>query len=142
MAKSGTIEWEPKYSVDIEEIDAHQKKMFELFNQLIKMKNSKADLKECINLINEINDYSKIYFATEERLLKKKGYPDFLSHVKAHRHFTKRFIALRRELSEDVEILTPDTVESLREWLIDHILTIDTRYVPFLRINRYIEEFK
>ncbi len=25
------MEWDPKYSVDIEEIDNHQKKMFDLF---------------------------------------------------------------------------------------------------------------
>ena len=67
------IEWEPKYSVDIEEIDAHQKKMFELFNQLIDMKRSKTESKECINMISVINEYSKLYFSTEEKYLKNKN---------------------------------------------------------------------
>jgi len=42
------VEWDEKYSVDIEEIDVHQKKMFELFNQLIDMKQSGADTKEFV----------------------------------------------------------------------------------------------
>jgi len=136
------IEWEPKYSVDIEEIDAHQKKMFELFNQLIDMKRSKTESKECINMISVINEYSKLYFSTEEKYLKKKGYPDFGAHSKIHRKFTKCSISLRREISEDIENLTDDVIRELRDWLINHILTLDSRYKPFLRINKYIEESK
>ena len=136
------IEWDPKYSVDIDEIDIHQKKMFDLFNQLIDMKQSKMESKECINMISEINEYSKLYFSTEERYLKKKGYPDFSDHVKAHRQFARRSISLRREISEDIENLTDDVIEELRNWMIHHILHFDSLYTPFLRIDKYIEESK
>lgn len=136
------IEWDEKYSVDIEEIDTHQKKMFELFNQLIDMKKSKAVSKECVNMISVINEYSKLYFSTEEKYLKKKGYPDFALHSKAHRQFTKSTISLRREISEDLNNLTNDVIAELRNWLINHIVIQDSLYVPFLRINKYIEESK
>ncbi len=142
MGNIEKIEWEKKYSVDVEEIDIHQKKMFELFNLLIDMKKEKADIKEAINVITEINEYSKLYFSTEERYLKKKGYPDFHTHAKAHRQFAKISISLRRELSENEEYLTFDVIEEMRNWLINHILTIDTLYIPFLRINQYIEDSK
>lgn len=142
MSTIEKIEWEKKYSVDVEAIDAHQKKMFELFNQLIDMKQSGADTKEFINMISMINEYSKMYFSTEEKHLKKKGYPDFISHAKAHRQFTKRSISLRRELSEDIENLTEDVIIELRNWIINHIVTHDSLYIPFLRINQYIEESK
>ncbi|MBU1340612.1 MAG: bacteriohemerythrin, partial [Proteobacteria bacterium] len=133
------IEWDPKYSVDIEEIDAYQQKMFELFNQLIDMKQSQIDAREYVNMITVINDYSKEYFSTEERYLKRKGYPDFNIHAKAHRQFTKSSISLRRELSEDSAQLTSEMIKELRDWMINHILTIDSLYVPFLRINKHIE---
>ncbi len=142
MGNIEKIEWEKKYSVDVEEIDIHQKKMFELFNLLIDMKKAKTDIKDCINTITEINEYSKLYFSTEERHLKKKGYPDFNSHAKAHRQFAKLSISLRRELSENEESLTLDVIENMRNWLINHILTLDTLYIPFLRINQYIEDAK
>ncbi|SDU16583.1 bacteriohemerythrin [Desulfobacula phenolica] len=136
------IEWDPKYSVDIEEIDVHQKKMFELFNQLIDMKKTKTDNKDCINMVSDINEYSKFYFSAEERYLKKKGYPDFGAHAKAHRQFTKASITLRREISDDIGNLTGEVIKELRDWLIDHILTLDSLYIPFLRIDKYIEESK
>jgi hemerythrin len=142
MGNIEKIEWEKKYSVDVEEIDIHQKKMFELFNQLIDMKSSNTDIKDCINVITEINEYSKLYFSTEEKYLKKKGYPDFHSHAKAHRKFAKISISLRREISENEDSLTLDVIEEMRNWLINHILTRDTLYIPFLRINQYIEDSK
>ena len=136
------IDWNPKYSVDIEEIDLHQKKMFELFNQLIDIKRSKNETKIYINMISEINDYSKLYFSTEEKYLKKEGYPDFSAHAKAHRQFIKSFISLRREISDDLENLSDEVIEELRNWLINHIVTFDSCYVPFLRINAYIKKSK
>ena len=66
------MEWESKYSVDIEEIDNYQKKMFELFNELIDLKKSTVETKEYINMIARINEYSRLYFKAEENILKKQ----------------------------------------------------------------------
>jgi len=142
MSDIEKVDWDPKYSVGIEEIDNHQKKMFELFNQLIEMKKSKVDTKECVNMISVINEYSKLYFSTEEKYLRQKGYPEFGDHSRAHRQFTKSSISLRREIAEDIGNLTYDVITEFREWLINHIVTMDALYVPFLRINQYIEDSK
>ncbi len=139
MSDVTPMEWDPEFSVDIEEIDTCQKNMIKLFNELIALKDDKKDGKEIINMISEINDYSKLYFSAEEKILKKNGYPDFTSHSKAHRQFTKRSISLRRELSEDIENLTDDVIAQLRQWLINHILEMDSQYVPYIRIKHYIE---
>lgn len=132
------IEWEEKYSVDVPEIDDYQKTLFEKINELIDMKKKKSDPKAVANLISEINDYSKMFFAKEERLLKQKKYPDLDSHAKAHRQFIKNSISLRREIAEDVSNLTLDVILELRDWLVDHIETSDSLYVPFVRIHDYI----
>jgi hemerythrin len=142
MSEIEKMEWDPKYSVDIEEIDACQKKMFDLFNRLIDIKREEIETKVCINMISEISEHSKLYFSTEERYMKRKGYPDFGAHSKAHRQFIKRFISLRREISEDIANLTDDVIKELRNWMIDHLLTFDSLYIPFLRINKYIEDSK
>lgn len=134
------IEWDPGFSVDIEEIDVHQKKMFDLFNELIDLKQKKADPKVIANLVSDINDYGKLYFTTEEKILKERQYPDRDAHARGHRRFIRNAISLRREIVEDVDNLTLDSILSLRDWLIEHIQTSDVLYVPFLRIHRYIED--
>jgi len=142
MSSIEKLNWDPKYSVDIEEIDACQKKAFELFNKLIDLKEEETESKIFINMIAEISEHSKFYFRAEERLMKKKGYPDFGDHSRAHRQFIKSFISLRREISEDPANLTDDVILQLREWMTNHILTFDSLYVPFIRIDKYIEESK
>lgn len=142
MKQIKKMDWKPEYSVDIEEIDAFQKKLFEMLNVLIDMKAQKLESKEYINMIARINEQSRLYFNTEERLLKKNKYPDVGSHVKAHRQFIKSFISLRREISDDPENLSSDVIHELRSWLINHIETFDSLYIPFLRINRHIDAYK
>lgn len=136
------IEWDSKYSVAVDEIDSHQKKMFELFNQLIEMRQTKADPKAFMNLVSDLNDYSKQFFSSEEKLLRRRNYPDYESHTKAHRQFTRNAIGLRREIAEDINNLTLEHLVELRDWLIDHIETSDSLYVPFVRINQYIDDTK
>ena len=134
------IEWDQKFSVDVAEIDKHQKKMFALFNELIDLKQEKSDPKAFANMVSDINDYGKLYFSTEEKILRKKGYPDREIHARAHRRFIRSAISLRREIAEDVDNLTMDNILELRNWLVDHIKTSDSLYVPFLRIHQYIED--
>ncbi len=140
MTDTQKIEWDPKYSVDIEEIDDFQKKILEMFNQLIDMKISGTDAKTFANMITDLNDYSKLYFSREEKILKKRGYPDFDSHTKAHRQFIRSSISLRREIAEDDNNLTLEAILELRDWLIDHIETNDALYIPFLRIHKFIDD--
>lgn len=134
------IEWDPTFSVDVQEIDNHQKKMLDLFNELIDLKQKKADPKAVANLISEINDYGKLYFSAEEKILRKRKYPDREIHSRAHRRFIRSAISLRREIAEDIANLTMDTILELRNWLVDHIKTSDSLYVPFLRIHQYIDD--
>ena len=134
------VEWHAGFSVDVAEIDTHQKKMFDLFNELIDLKQEKAESKAIANVITEINDYAKLYFAEEEKILKQREYPDRDVHAKAHRRFVKSAISLRREISEDVNNLSLEDIVSLRDWLIEHIQTNDVMFVPFLRIHRYVQD--
>ena len=134
------VEWEEKYSVDIPEIDTYQKELIAKFNTLIDMKSKKTDAKAVINMISDINEYSKLFFALEEKILKKAGYPDLESHSKGHRQFVKNAIGLRREIAEDIDNLTMDVIVELRDWLVDHIATSDALYAPYLRIQQYIQD--
>ncbi|MDD9304391.1 MAG: hemerythrin family protein [Desulfobacter sp.] len=133
------IEWEEKFSVDIPELDECQKALFEKFNALIDLKAENADAKAVINMISEINDFSKMYFSKEEKMLRTKKYPDLETHAKAHRQFIKNAISMRREIAEDINNLTMEALVQQRDWLVDHIQTSDCLYVPFLRIHQYID---
>ena len=136
------IEWEEKFSVDVPELDAFQKELLERFNTLIDMKTNNEEAKAVTNMISDINDFSKMFFAREEKILRQRKYPDLESHAKAHRQFVRNSISLRREIAEDINNLTMEVILEIRDWLVDHIETSDSLYVPFLRIHQYIDDTK
>ncbi len=133
------MDWNSGFSVYVEEIDVHQKKMFEIFNELIREIQAKEDNRNVVNLVNDLNDYGKLYFSTEEKILRKRGYPDHEAHARAHRQFIKLAINLRRDMAEEQTTLTVSDVQDLRNWLVTHIQTKDCLYIPFLRIYQYIQ---
>lgn len=135
------VNWYEKYSVDIQEIDDCQKKIFNLFNELIDKKRSNADIKEITSMISTITDCAKSYFLIEEKHMKKGGYPDCDAHAKNHRRcFIKELKNFRRKVADDDKYFTNDAIKELRDWLINHILRDDSLFVPFLRINSYLKE--
>ncbi|MEA2061820.1 MAG: bacteriohemerythrin [Thermodesulfobacteriota bacterium] len=136
------IDWDEKLSVDINEIDELQKKMFALFNVLIDLKEKDADNKECSAMVAEINEYTRYYFSLEEAYLRKCGYPDTDAHAREHRRFIKNTISLRRQVSDDRDNLSYEIIKNMRDWLVEHIISCDLKYVPFVRTSRLIKEMK
>lgn len=136
------IEWDETLSVDIPEIDELQKKIFMILNGLINRQEQDEEVvaKDSAGMVVELTEYSRYYFSREEDYLRKSGYPDIDSHSKEHRQFIKNTINLRRQVAEDKKNLSYDTVSFLRDWLVNHISHSDHMYVPFVRINSYIED--
>ncbi len=141
IEKIQKIEWDSGFSVDIKELDDLQQKMFALLNALIDLKDNNAETKNCTNMIAEIHDYSKYFFSREEDYMKKNGYPELNTHAREHRQFIKMTINFRRQVADDRDNLTDALIKTMRDWLVDHILTCDLLYVPFLRTNRFIKEY-
>lgn len=139
MEKMEKIEWDEKLSVDIEEIDELQKKMFALINVLIDLKNEDAEAKEGATNVAELTEYGRYFFSKEEELMRKCGYPEVENHSREHRRFIKTTVGLRRQVADDKDNLSYDVIRELRDWLLVHISTRDAAYVPFIRTHRYID---
>ncbi|MBF0242914.1 MAG: hemerythrin family protein [Desulfamplus sp.] len=135
------IEWDQSLSVDIPEIDEIQKRVFAMLNGLINHKYDDDEIiKDSASMVSELIEYSRYYFGKEEEYLRKSGYPDIECHSKEHRQFIKNAISLRRLVSEDKNNLSYQNITNLRDWLVSHISQKDHVYVPFIRLNNYVEE--
>ena len=134
------MEWDESLSVDIPEIDALQQNVFTLLNDLIDCKENSCGAKDGATIVAKLIDESRIFFSSEESCLRRCGYPECDTHAKEHRQFIKSLINIRRQVSDDKTNLTYELIKTLREWLVTHILGNDHLYVPFVRINRYIDE--
>ncbi|WP_031484257.1 bacteriohemerythrin [Maridesulfovibrio frigidus] len=127
------IEWDDKYCIGHSEIDAQQKKMFEIMNTGAKDENC-TDLKQ-IALVRELLQYAKEHFATEESYMQEIGYPNLQEHKEEHKKMADAveilIVKLYSEGPIDVDIFEKFT----ESWIIKHVLQKDCNIKDFVENN-------
>ena len=134
------IEWSQEYSVNIKQIDEQHKKLINVINKLYDglSGNSKETFlspnKEIVNnAIAELADYTRYHFGEEEALMRKFSYPDYLTHKPKHDDFVLKVTEFQDSYREGhILVLSIEIIRFLRDWLINHIMTIDRQYTAFL----------
>ena len=76
--------WLPEYEIGIEDVDLQHHFFFNLINRLARELILTQDIQYRIDLINELNAYAKFHFMSEENMMRKSEYPDFLHHKFQH----------------------------------------------------------
>lgn len=131
------IEWSPEYNVHINKIDEQHKKLIGIINKLYEALADEAGVKELIRkVIEDLLDYTKYHFGTEEDLMRNSGHPNFLKHKAEHNNFVKKVVEFQESYEKgNILALRSDVIRFLRDWLSHHILTVDKN--DFSPKNRY-----
>lgn len=127
MEAQKKLEWEDKYSVGVKMIDDQHKIMFATINELIDV--LKLPTKEKLEgIINQLVQYKKFHFATEERYFKEFNYAKTEEHIAKHQSFTDALNSLKEKAGDDTVTLAFELVDFLEDWLINHLMTADQDY--------------
>ncbi|WP_051340687.1 bacteriohemerythrin [Azospirillum halopraeferens] len=127
------VAWEQRMSVGVDVLDGDHKRLLAMFNGLLAGGVSARAKDDVSGLLGDLRDYTDVHFRREEEWMERAGYPDLESHRAAHRHFVAEVEKLRREFDDSHAVmLRIDLILLLKDWLIDHIQTVDMRYKPFL----------
>ena len=127
------FEWETQYSVDIRQIDNEHKYLIGLLNELLNAMNQGRGKDILGYLFEELLDYTKYHFSTEERLMSIHGYPDYTHHKKEHNELTKQVLTIKEQFDNGQTNISIVTYNFLKEWLKKHILGTDMKFGPFLK---------
>ena len=127
------MEWTQEYSVDIVKIDDQHKKLIGIINELYEALTIEGGKKEAINkVINELYDYTQYHFSAEEELMRKFSYPQYINHKSAHDNFIMKVVEFQDEYRQGrILVLNVEIIQFLRDWLFNHILTVDKQYSSF-----------
>ena len=124
------IQWGEELVLGLEEVDEQHRQLAEVLNRLLSIYQSTArkprsdnanqePLTDCLNLL--YGDLER-HFRSEEKLMREVDYPDYQNHALAHlmilaemKNYCNRF------LNHDEE-LDLGTLNSLKTWLITHML--------------------
>lgn len=120
------VEWEEKYATGIEMIDGHHKKLLDMLNKSYFMVLQGNSEEELTHLLAELIDYAKYHFSAEEELMRTHNYCNIDQHVREHFNFNNHVLTFQKEAREGKNYLSVDIFDFVRNWLLDHILKIDS----------------
>lgn len=121
--------------VGIPQVDAEHRQLFAIIQRVEDALGCDDDLVQVLAFaaIQELIDYTRTHFASEERLMRAAGYPQLDAHLGLHSVLlhTVDDMALRVEVGDPAACL--ELSKFLFTWLIDHILLEDRTFAAFYR---------
>ncbi len=126
------LEWSEKYSVNIRAIDDQHKKWIQILNELHDAMKSGRGKDIVGKVLDELVDYTRVHFSSEEKLMEANGYPLFEGHKRLHEDMVRELELLKTKHNEGKTVLTLDVMQLLKNWLSEHIIGTDKNYAAYL----------
>lgn len=126
------IEWNDSYLIGIEEIDGHHKKLIEMINKsysLILKENIQVELSQ---LLDELIEYARYHFASEEKLMRQYRYHNLDKHMIEHFNFCNKLLKYKKDSIDGKEYVSIDVFDFIMHWLIDHEFKMDSEMGRFI----------
>lgn len=126
------ISWKDEYIIDEDTIDSQHKKLISLINRLYgSFIEGKAN-DELEHIIAELINYSVFHFSTEEQFFERIDYIHKDEHKAQHNDFINKTRLFKEKFINKEEDLSYDIMNFMRDWLRNHILGSDRKYIPYL----------
>jgi len=125
------MEWSQKFSVGVKEFDDQHKQLIAMINKLNHAARERRALEIQKNILNEIVNYVKTHFETEEKYMRMFSFPGYDDHRAEHEKFIQKAVSLQMNSVAFGFVPTLEIVKLLRQLLEDHLLKVDMNYVDF-----------
>lgn len=132
--KAKFIVWQNEWATNIKTIDDQHKHFIGIVNRAYLFYEDKKNKKILGEILSDLLEYAKIHFSTEEGYFDDTDYPQASMHKNKHEKLIEKAISFsqRFKAEQDFSILVEDFLFFLKEWLDDHLIKIDHKYVPWL----------
>jgi hemerythrin-like metal-binding protein len=132
--KGEFFKWTEKMSVGSIEIDSQHKILVGLLNELYQAFLDRDHKDKVGTIIERMAEYAKVHFDTEEKYFAEFSYSDAAGHNKEHQQFREKVNDFMVKYKSNSGALTYDVMNFLRNWLTNHIMFTDQKYMEcFLR---------
>lgn len=124
--------WKDRFSVHVDEMDMHHKKLFEYFAALqneIQAGNATQKIEE---ILGSLVKYSALHFSAEERLMKAMNHPGLDRQINQHAYFINEVNEMSKQQNTET-LPSRSVVAFLRDWFVNHILNEDSKYGEMMK---------
>ncbi|MCC8998379.1 MAG: bacteriohemerythrin [Candidatus Contendobacter sp.] len=122
------VEWSNELSVGIEEIDAQHQILVDLLNEVHEAIQQRQGVEVTRDIVQRLNEYTRVHFAVEESLMRILHYPDYERHKEEHEKLIRQLHEFSDKLEAGKASISFDLAHFLRTWLTKHIMEGDKRY--------------
>lgn len=124
------IEWTEKLSVNVKKIDKQHQELFAIIQKaydasVFEKKKSKITLNR---VFNDLIEYVRVHFSTEEKYFDKCGYEFAGEHIAEHLKYIQKTLELKRRFDKEEDI-TKEFLDFLKTWWLSHVKIHDMKYV-------------
>ena len=127
------IRWNSTYELGHSEIDGQHQKLVDIINDFYNAFATAQAHNKIGDIIGELVNYTIFHFTAEEEIFKASTYPDAEEHIQTHKEFVDKLKGYHQEVKDGNMTTTYDLMTFLRDWLLQHIMGTDTKYLPFLK---------
>lgn len=119
--------WTKKFSVGVKKIDEQHKKLFDIINKAHDIDLEK-DKEEGNKIFNELIEFVRVHFSTEEKYFEKCHYPEAEEHIAEHTEYIRKVLEFKSSYEKDT-CNCEDVLNFLKKWLENHLKITDMKYV-------------
>ena len=128
---------DPKYSIGIDEMDAQHARWIQLIEEFRSVGCGnlleRAGIDAAAHALEQLLNYTKSHFASEEKFITAHKYPELESHKKRHRELEAIVLKLLDEIRAHAPGSTPLKLKLfVTVWLLEHIMGEDDKYARFI----------
>ncbi|MHB8131152.1 MAG: bacteriohemerythrin [Mobilitalea sp.] len=127
------ISWSDEFSVSHKGIDNQHKELIAIIEELVSIIHLKNyNYINLVNIVNKLENYIKVHFEYEEKLMIKYSYPYVEIHTKEHNELRYKIRNTKVFEVESMDAFYTDTLIYLVDWLTNHIMHVDKQLGKFL----------
>ncbi len=110
------IEWKKEYSVGVSKIDNQHKNIIKILNQAIGQQFSKQNEKEIEEILDNLQNYIKEHFKTEEDYMLKHQYTGYEEQRNEHNRFIDRLFEAQKEYYKNGRVTSINILNFVWDW--------------------------
>lgn len=141
VSVSAPLVWNDDYVTGVPEIDEQHMILVHTLNEASEKLGEDSSIENLQEITQNLLSYALYHFDTEEELMQEYGYEsesedEADTHMKQHRAFSAKVVAVRDGLKSNTPIAPEDLLDFLNDWLVNHILNTDKKLAAFIIAKR------
>lgn len=124
--------WKDDYSVSVAAIDNQHRRLFQLAQDLHEAMLARSGKQLLAGTLDNLIAYTKTHFASEERLMEERRYPDYRAHKAEHETLTQTVLQFQKDFLAGKVALSVHLMQFLKDWLQRHIVQTDKKFGLYL----------